>query len=278
MNIYFAPVAELGREFRAKLTARLLRRDTPARYAQVPWPKLPRVPVSIQVNREGEPSTDYLVTMTSDETLSMLALFTKYGPKTQWFDRAKIYQTVIAQAYEYSEPRMGITRWPTIQQGADSFLFNVIESDGGNQVSTVPALVDVAASVDAVPSVRKVVIVELMDDGQWRVAGYGGSDKDALATLDLQVTTTGTHFALGLDDFGSVFVPRLDVSVGDRVRPTRFRGWVYTVTEAGSLPEVEPVWWPVEGDNSPRLCGTARLQAVRYYRPLAHGPITVEMT
>tara|TARA_B100001059_G_scaffold214222_1_gene230789 strand:- start:1529 stop:2179 length:651 start_codon:yes stop_codon:yes gene_type:complete len=216
--------------------------------------------------------------MTSDETLSMLALFTKYGPKTQWFDRALIYKTVIAQAYEYSEPRMGITRWPTIQQGADSFLFNVIESDGGNQVSTVPAFVDVAASVDAVPSVRKVVIVELMDDGQWRVAGYGDSDKEALATLDLQVTTTGTHFALGLDDFGSPFVPRLDVSVGDRVRPTRFRGWVYTVTESGALPETEPTWWPVEGENSPRLCGTARLQAVRYYRPLAHGPITVEMT
>ncbi|MFO5941342.1 hypothetical protein ACLBSY_30860, partial [Pseudomonas aeruginosa] len=72
------------------------------------------------------------------------------------------------------------------------------------------------------------------------------------------------------------FEPRLAVSLGQRVRPTIFSGWLYEVTEAGVLPAAEPGWWPIEGDNPSRQVGTARLQATRYYRPLSHGPFPVE--
>lgn len=237
-----------------------------------------RVPISITVLRESEPSTDYMATIADAVSGSLLAIYTPYTPNPQYFLRQAIYIEALATAYEYSEPRLGMTRWPTLSDEAQDLLFNISEGSGGNQVSTVPATLDIAASVDGSLEQRLVAVLELMDDGQWRVAGYGDSTKAGLTTLDLKVTTSGTLFALGLDDYGISFVPGLAVAVSDRIRPTRFRGWVYDVTEAGALPAVEPEWWPVEGDNPPRLCGTARLQAVRYYRPLAHGPITVEMT
>ncbi|MEJ6655672.1 MAG: hypothetical protein QNL70_06680 [Pseudomonas sp.] len=141
----------------------------------------------------------------------------------------------------------------------------------------MPATVDLLTAVDSVRAVRQAVIVELMDDGQWRVAGYGDSEREALVALDLQVTTSGTLYALGVDDFGTRFVPGMSVVVGQRVRPQQFAGWLYEVTESGVLPASEPRWWPIEGANPSRPLGTARAIAVRYYRPLALGPVTVEM-
>ena len=90
-------------------------------------------------------------------------------------------------------------------------------------------------------------------------------------------TLGGRAFVIGVDDFGSEFAPGLAVEPGYRVRPTQFAGWLYQVTEAGTLPASEPVWWPAEGDNAPRQLGTARAVAVRYYQPLAHGPVPVEV-
>jgi len=206
-----------------------------------------------------------------------LAIFTSQNRQdTQWFLREAIYLPVIAQAYEYTEPRLGMTRWPTISDTANSLLFNITESSE-NQISTVPATVDLLTAVDSARAVRQAVVVERMDDGQWRVAGYGDSQRDALAALDLEVTTSGTLYALGVDDFGTRFVPALPVVAGQRIRPSRFAGWLYEITEPGTLPAAEPQWWPIEGDNPSRPLGTARAIAVRYYRPLALGPVTVEM-
>ncbi|MDF5937502.1 hypothetical protein P4234_00140 [Pseudomonas aeruginosa] len=69
------------------------------------------------------------------------------------------------------------------------------------------------------------------------------------------MTAGGTTHAMGLDDWGAVFEPRLAVSLGQRVRPTIFSGWLYEVTEAGVLPAAEPEWWPIEGDNPSRQVG-----------------------
>lgn len=237
----------------------------------------PRVPVTTTVNRDGVPSVDYLVTLQSTLSGQPLAYYSPESPATQWFLRAAVYQEVVATAYEFSAPRLGITRWPTISETANSFLFNVTEGEGGGGPSTVDAKVSVIAAVDAQRAIREAVIIERMDDGQWRVAGYGETYLDVAGELDLKVTPTGVQFAVGLDDYGNRFVANLPVVVGQRVRPTLFAGWLYQITEAGTLPAIEPEWWPADGDNAARLLGTARAIAVRYYQPLAHGPVPVEI-
>ena len=78
-----------------------------------------------------------------------------------------------------------------------------------------------------------------------------------------------------LDDFGIPFSPGLAVEVGRRIRPSVFTGVLYQITEPGVLPATEPAWWPITSEGSREL-GTARAEAVRYYRPLAHGPVTAE--
>ncbi|XXF10207.1 hypothetical protein J3Q00_07605 [Pseudomonas sp. D2-3] len=216
------------------------------------------------------------MTLQVSGTSQTLANFYDGGPNPQYLSRAVIYREVLAQAYEYSEPRLGMSRWPTLSETANHLLFNLTESDGGNQVPTIDARLKAAASVDSAWAARETVIVERMDDGQWRVAGYGRTPDDGLGDIDLKVTTSGTVYAIALDDFGVTFVPGLAVAVGDRVRPAVFGGWVYQVTEPGELPAAEPEWWPAVGENPSRPLGTARAIAVRYFRPLAHGPVPVE--
>lgn len=235
-----------------------------------------RVPVSVEVKREGELSADYMVTIADSATGEPLAIFTKDSSNPQWFARNTVYREVLAQAYEYSEPRLGMSRWPTLSETAKHLLFNLTDSDGGNQVPTVDARLATIATLEGAWASRETVIVERMDDGQWRVAGYGRTSEEGLTSLDLKVTTSGTIYAVGLDDFGVTFVPALEVAVGDRVRPTTFTGWIYEVTEPGTLPAAEPEWWPAIGENPSRPLGTARAVAVRYFRPLAHGPVPVE--
>jgi len=237
----------------------------------------PRVPVTITVQRDGSPSNDFLVTLQSAFDNQVLAYFSQYSPGTQWFRRSVIYQEVIATAYEYTEPRMGITRWPTISETANAFLFNVTEGSGGGGPSTVDARLTAGATVESAWSARDAVIVERMDDGQWRVAGYGRTSEQGLASIDLRVTTSGTIYAVALDDYGVRFVANLPVSVGDRVRPVVFTGWVYEITEAGQLPSAEPEWWAAVGENPSRQLGTARAVARRYFQPIAHGPVPVEV-
>ena len=91
----------------------------------------------------------------------------------------------------------------------------------------------------------------------------------------IAVVVDGSLYALGLDDFGIPFSPGLTVEVGRRIRPSVFTGVLYRITEPGALPAAEPTWWPITSEGSREL-GTARAEAVRYYRPLAHGPVTAE--
>lgn len=256
--------------------ARVKRRLAVKKPILAPWPE--KVPVTIVVKRDSVDSTNYLLTLQDSVTSKMLAIFTPIGPSVQWFQREAIYIEVLAQAYEYTSPRLGQSRWPTLSETANNLLFNISEGSGEAPVATVPARVDVFAAVDGASAIREALIVEKMDDGQWRVAGYGVTSVEGLSGLDLEVTTSGTVYAIGLDDYGLTFVPDAAVKVGDRIRPTVFAGWLYQITEPGNLPSTEPVWWTAEGDNPSRLLGTARAIAVRYYRPLAHGPVTVELT
>ncbi|WP_139214688.1 hypothetical protein [Pseudomonas linyingensis] len=146
-------------------------------------------------------------------------------------------------------------------------------TDGSGPASGDPAQVAVRMRVDALDAVREAVFVERLADGTWRLAGAFRGDSGS-AEIDV---LGGSVFALGVDDFGVAYAPGLVVGVGTRVRPSIFVGWLYEVTQAGTLPATEPEWWPIDGDNAPRQLGTARAVAVRYYRPLAHGPVPVEM-
>jgi len=237
-----------------------------------------RVAITMSVSRESVPSTNFMGSLIDTETNSPLAFFGDNLPRTQWFERSMVYKEILAQAYDYTVPKLGMSRWPTLSDDANTLLFNITEGSGGNEVSTVDARVDISAAVEAQPAVRQVAVIEKMSDGQWRVAGYGDTAKGALKSLDLRVTTSGTFYALALDDYGMVFVPGLAVITGQRICPKRYAGWLYQITEPGTLPDIEPQWWAAEGENISRELGTARAIAVRYYRPLAHGPIPVELT
>ncbi|WP_339079617.1 hypothetical protein [Pseudomonas sp. TMP9] len=155
-----------------------------------------------------------------------------------------------------------------------TYTFNITSGEGGGTPGT-PAVVQARVRVDGLLASREVVLVEKPSDGQWRMAGYGPTP-DGEGTIDVRVTD-GSLYALGVDDWGTAFTADLAVTAGQTIRPSQYSGWLYRITEPGTLPATEPQWWAAEGDNVPRLLGTARAIAVRYYQPLAHGPVPVEI-
>lgn len=101
------------------------------------------------------------------------------------------------------------------------------------------------------------------------VVAQGVSTVEGVIELDLN-GYEGVIWLLGLDDWGSVFVPDQLYLEGAVVRPTSaFNGRSYVCTSAGRVGS-EPEWW-LEGV---RAVGTASFEARLYHRPLAHGPIT----
>lgn len=127
--------------------------------------------------------------------------------------------------------------------------------------------------VDKLPASRELVAIEKDGTGEWRLAG-----NTTLHAADLEMRVTGgAVFVIGIDDYGYQYRPYLSVTEGQRIRPSDMQGWLYLITQAGQLPAQEPEWWPAQGENPPRQLGTARAQAVRYYRPQALGPIKYEL-
>ncbi|OWL90137.1 hypothetical protein [Halopseudomonas aestusnigri] len=130
--------------------------------------------------------------------------------------------------------------------------------------------------VDSLPAARQIVAVERQTDGSWRIAGIGTSDESGLAELHIRAQYRESDiYALAIDEWGSKWEANMVVAVGDLLRPSSFVGWLYRVTQAGTLPAAEPEWWN-SAAIGPQPVGTATLEAVRYYRPLAHGPLAVE--
>lgn len=180
----------------------------------------------------------------------------------------------VAVGVDDNPPRKTRAIYLAISAGG-TYPFNITQGEGG--AGGDPATVAAAVRVDRLPASREVLVVEKpTDGGQWRVAGYGTTVAGEVA-VELKVVG-GDCYAMAMDDFGLPFSAGLAVSVGQRIRPSAFSGWLYEITEAGDLPVVEPEWWPIEGDNASRALGTARAVAVRYYQPLAHGPIAIEVS
>lgn len=152
---------------------------------------------------------------------------------------------------------------------------NITSGEGGGGQQGDPGQVSGLVRVERLPANREIVLVERPADGEWRLAGHGPTP-DGSGSIDVRVVG-GDVYAIGVDDYGVVFVPDLAVQVGQRIRPIQYAGWLYEITDAGQLPSAEPEWWAAVGENPSRPLGTARAVARRYYQPIAHGPVPVEV-
>lgn len=240
----------------------------------------PKVAVGFRVLRDGEapPGSRYVrVYRDWDSTAKLELVFeTDVGPLTRAvrLDLA----TSLAQGdwlvtgVDLEPPKRTRASYMALV-ASGTITFNITTGEGGQ--SGDPAQVAARVRVERVPSSREVVMLERPADGEWRLAGYGPTPGGS-ADIDLRVAG-GDVFAVAVDDYGVRFAPGLIASVGQRIRPTQYSGWVYEITEAGQLPSTEPEWWAAVGDNPSQPLGTARAVARRYFQPIAHGPVPVEV-
>lgn len=155
---------------------------------------------------------------------------------------------------------------------AGLYTYNITSGESGG-ASGDPATLNAVVRVDGKPDNREVLVVEKPSDGQWRIAGYG-STLNGVVDLELKVSD-GICYAVGLDDWGILFQPNLQVEEGQVIRPTVMTGWLFRITEPGNLPATEPEWWDDRLVGTQPL-GSARAEVIRYYVPQARGPIPVE--
>jgi len=196
---------------------------------------------------------------------------------TQQFDLA----TIIGQGewlvtgIDNEPPRRTRASYLTFTESG-TYTFNLTSGEGGGGNVGSPATLAGIVRVDGVSADRQVVVIERPPDGEWRLAGFGPTPGGS-GVIDVRVTD-GAIYAVGLDDWGVVFTADLQVEIGQTIRPTNFAGWLYRITEPGTLPSAEPLWWPAQGNNPSRPLGSARAVAIRYHQPVAHGPLPVEIT
>ena len=243
---------------------------------------IPKVTITFRLRRDGSvtPSKKYVRIYRDWDSANkvVFALETKSG------DGEYTAPIQVGQAFVQAQglwlvsgddealPKITRASYLSFDEGG-TFLLDITQGDSS---SGDEATVDAVVKLDGDLANREVLIVERPSDGAWRVAGYG-TTVDGRLSIPLKVTD-GECYAMGMDDWGIAFKPGLAVTVGRTIRPSAYVGWLYRITEAGTLPAAEPAWWIAEGDNASRQIGTARAIAVRYYAPLAHGPFPVTPT
>jgi len=243
----------------------------------------PSIAIRFRLLREGEVTTTakLLCLYRGHETLGQLQLvFWAEEGDGEFTQTCRVdLATMLAQGewlamgIDDALPRRIRTAYVALSQSG-LYTFNITMGEGGGQQGD-PGQVAGLVRVERLPASREIVLVERPADGEWRLAGFGPTPGGSGA-IDVRVLG-GDVYAIGVDDYGVVFVPDLAVQVGQRIRPTQYAGWVYEITEAGQLPSTEPVWWPAQGENPSRPLGTARAVARRYFQPIAHGPVPVEV-
>lgn len=224
--------------------------------------------LTVQLTRDGEQTTSLKVCRLLTPDMILLAVFGTPYQDSQTFLSSVIDGERLFLAFDYVAPKRAAARYPVI--GEDT-TFTIDLNDGSGGTVGAPATLQARVRVDGLDAAREVLAVERQTDGVWRIAGNLRTEG---GTLDLRVTG-GAVYAMAIDDYGTLYQPNLAVAVGDMIRPTLFKGWLYRITEAGSLPASEPDWW--DGNTAgPQDLGSARAEVVRYHRPLAHGPVPVE--
>lgn len=234
--------------------------------------------ITVNATREGQQTSAYKEAVLWPSLYDRVALATfvlRDGTtSTRTFAASAVDGKRAIMLYDFDDQPYGTVRTPNIT--ADIVLNMDLNdgSGGGSAEPTEPARIPAIVRHDGSPAIREVVAVERRTDGTWRFAGSTLVEESG--DLSLQVTG-GEVYAFGVDDYGIGFQASVVVEVGQVIRPTVFEGWLYQVTEAGTLPAEEPEWWPMQGDNAAREVGTARLQAIRYYQPIGHGPVNYEL-
>lgn len=245
-----------------------------------PAPQLQVYSLEVQVTREGEPPlTPSTAKVYLDESTTVPSALFYLGPsgsQKQYFSQAILGEWYVA-VMNLGEPRMGSLRWPVLTERDNVLRFDLSEGTDGGNTGGDKGLVHVHTYLEGRPAERDVVVVEQLNDGTWRMVGFGKTDATGAAAVEVKVLPDTKVFGLVPDDYGFKFVPNQEVVVGDRVRPSEYRGWLYQITAPGVLPADEPGWWPAVGENAPQELGTARAIAIRYYQPIGHGPFPVEM-
>lgn len=232
--------------------------------------------VTCVVTRDGLPSPGSVVRIYKDPSNPIpVAVFTLADgtSATQTFLATAFTGEWLAVAIDDTVPRLGGVKFVNVNQDL-TVTFDLSEGSGSNPGS--PGTVDAVVRVAGQPAARRLVAVELATDGHWRLVGEGSTDAAGGGELEVKVTASAQVFVMAVDTWGVPFQANLAVAQGDVIRPSLFRGWVYTITQAGQLPAMEPDWWD-ETLTGPQALGTARAEVARYFRPLAHGPIPVEM-
>lgn len=231
--------------------------------------------IEVRVTRDGEQTAARKLVLMLDGNGQMQAVFSTDQLTSQVFVASNVDREWLFVARDWDDPPRGAAA--VVAVDSDVTIALDLNDGSGGGGGGQPARLAAMARVEKLPASREVVALERVVDGSWRVAGNGITDSSGMADLDLRVTLSGRVYALSVDDFGAPFQADLPVSVGQRIRPSVFGGWLYEITEPGVLPPTEPEWWPAQGDNASRPLGTARAIAVRYYRPLAFGPQPVEV-
>ncbi len=246
------------------------------RAREVLLPALPGISITVSMTREGEVTAPKKTALLLSPQLVLLAVFETSHQMTQHFLATSVTGPRLLLATDLTAPRRAAASYPEIV-GDIVLELDLNDGTGGGGGGGQPAVLHSQVRLSQQPAERPLVVLGRSTEGVWQVVGAGQSGADGIAVLDLRVAPSASVYAVAVDDWGVAYQPGLPVVVGQRIRPTQFAGWLYQVTEAGTLPASEPVWWPAEGDNAPRQLGTARAVAVRYYQPLAHGPVPVEV-
>jgi len=243
----------------------------------------PSITIRFRILREGEITTaaKFLCLYRGHEALSQLQLVFWAEPGEGEFTQACTVDLAtflaqgewLAMGIDDALPRRIRTAYLSLTVSG-LYTFNITSGEGGGQQGD-PGQVSGLVRVERLPANREIVLVERPADGEWRLAGYGPTPSGS-GDIDVRVVG-GDVYAIGVDDYGVAFVPDLAVQVGQRIRPTQYAGWVYEITEAGQLPAVEPAWWAAQGENPSQPLGSARAIARRYFQPIAHGPVPVEV-
>lgn len=230
--------------------------------------------VTMQLTRDGEQTAAMKVARFLDRTMLTQAAFATAYASTQMFLASAVDAGWLVVAVDETPAARAAASFVQIDSDVTIVLdLNDGSGGGGGEPATLAAL----ARVEKLPAQRDVVVVERAVDGAWRVVGSGVTDVAGAVQLDLRVTASARVYAMATDDYGIPFQADLTVQVGQRIRPTQYSGWVYEITEAGQLPSTEPEWWAAVGDNPSQPIGTARAVARRYFQPIAHGPVPVEV-
>lgn len=143
------------------------------------------------------------------------------------------------------------------------------DSGGGG----IPKSFSGQLTLDGAPVSRSVYAIGLGDDAAVPTL-LASSTSDALGNYTLEWNDyTGQILITASDNYGELFVAEALLSVGARVHPATPNGYVYEVTNAGTMGTTEPSWPAIEGESV--TSGSVQLVSVPFYRPKSAGPFTI---